>query len=30
MQADGDLISSAADWRFTLRPAAVRLIGRWS
>ena len=30
MQADGDLISSAVDWRFTLRPGAVRLIGRWS
>jgi diacylglycerol kinase family enzyme len=30
MQADGDLIGSAPDWRFVLRPAAVRLIGRWS
>ena len=29
MQADGDLIGSAPDWRFVLRPAAVRLIGRW-
>ena len=30
VQADGDLIGSAAEWRFALRPAAVRLIGRWS
>jgi diacylglycerol kinase family enzyme len=30
VQADGDLIGSAADWRFGLRPRAVRLIGRWS
>ena len=30
VQADGDLIGSAPDWRFTLRPQAVRLIGRWS
>jgi len=30
VQADGDLIGSASDWRFGLRPRAVRLIGRWS
>ena len=30
VQADGDLIGSRPDWRFGLRPQAVRLIGRWS
>jgi diacylglycerol kinase family enzyme len=30
VQADGDLIGSSSDWRFVLRPRAVRLIGRWS
>jgi diacylglycerol kinase (ATP) len=30
VQADGDLIGAAEAWRFTLRPEAVRLIGRWS
>lgn len=30
VQADGDLIGSSPDWRFALRPRAVRLIGRWS
>jgi diacylglycerol kinase (ATP) len=29
LQADGDLLGSAATWSFTVRPAAVRLIGRW-
>jgi diacylglycerol kinase family enzyme len=30
VQADGDLIGASAEWRFGLRPRAVRLIGRWS
>ena len=30
VQADGDLIGSSTEWRFGLRPQAVRLIGRWS
>jgi diacylglycerol kinase family enzyme len=30
VQADGDLIGERTGWRFGLRPAAVRLIGRWS
>jgi diacylglycerol kinase family enzyme len=30
VQTDGDLIGSKAEWRFELRPGAVRLIGRWS
>jgi diacylglycerol kinase family enzyme len=30
VQADGDLIGERTGWRFELRPAAVRLIGRWS
>ena len=30
VQADGDVVGSAAAWTFELRPAAVRLIGRWS
>jgi diacylglycerol kinase family enzyme len=29
VQADGDLIGEATSWTFELRPAAVRLIGRW-
>jgi diacylglycerol kinase family enzyme len=29
VQADGDLVGLAAAWTFELRPAAVRLIGRW-
>ncbi|HEY8170686.1 MAG TPA: diacylglycerol kinase family protein [Candidatus Limnocylindria bacterium] len=29
VQADGDLVGQATAWRFELRPAAVRLIGRW-
>lgn len=29
VQADGDLIGEALEWHFTVRPAAVRLIGRW-
>jgi len=29
VQADGDLIGEAAEWRFAVSPAAVRLIGRW-
>lgn len=28
-QADGDPLGSRASWQFTVRPAAVRLIGRW-
>ena len=30
LQVDGDRIGSNAEWRFGLRPRAVRLIGRWS
>jgi diacylglycerol kinase family enzyme len=30
LQADGDLIGSSTEWRFGLRPKAVRIIGRWS
>ena len=30
VQADGDLIGARAAWHFQVRPAAVRLIGRWS
>ena len=30
VQADGDVIGSRPAWHFALRPAAVRLIGRWS
>jgi diacylglycerol kinase (ATP) len=30
VQADGDAIGSADAWTFEIRPAAVRLIGRWS
>jgi diacylglycerol kinase (ATP) len=29
VQADGDLVGAREAWRFALRPAAVRLIGRW-
>jgi hypothetical protein len=29
-QADGDVIGARATWTFEIRPAAVRLIGRWS
>jgi diacylglycerol kinase (ATP) len=29
VQADGDLIGSAEAWTFEVRPAAVRMIGRW-
>ena len=29
VQADGDHIGEAEEWTFEVRPAAVRLIGRW-
>ncbi|HSM17102.1 MAG TPA: hypothetical protein VK845_08940, partial [Gemmatimonadales bacterium] len=29
LQADGDAIGRRTEWSFRLRPAAVRLIGRW-
>ena len=29
VQADGDLVGERDSWQFSLRPAAVRLIGRW-
>ena len=29
VQADGDVIGRRPEWRFSIRPAAVRLIGRW-
>ena len=29
VQADGDLVGESAEWHFELRPAAVRLIGKW-
>ncbi len=29
IQADGDLVGESAEWHFELRPAAVRLIGKW-
>jgi len=29
VQADGDVIGRRPEWRFEIRPAAVRLIGRW-
>jgi diacylglycerol kinase (ATP) len=29
VQADGDLIGRRTEWRFGIRPSAVRLIGRW-
>ena len=30
VQADGDVLGASAAWTFEIRPAAVRLIGRWS
>ena len=30
VQADGDVIGARPSWTFEIRPAAVRLIGRWS
>jgi diacylglycerol kinase (ATP) len=30
VQADGDVIGARDSWSFEVRPAAVRLIGRWS
>jgi diacylglycerol kinase family enzyme len=30
VQVDGDVIGTRADWRFEVRPQAVRLIGRWA
>ncbi len=29
LQADGDVIGARESWTFAIRPAAVRLIGRW-
>jgi len=29
LQADGDVIGEAVEWQFAIRPAAVRVIGRW-
>jgi diacylglycerol kinase family enzyme len=29
LQADGDLLGERTEWRFEIRPAAVRLIGHW-
>lgn len=29
LQADGDLMGERTEWRFEIRPAAARLIGRW-
>jgi hypothetical protein len=29
VQADGDVIGRRVEWRFGVRPAAVRLIGDW-
>ena len=29
VQADGDVIGKRSEWRFGVRPAAVRLIGDW-
>jgi diacylglycerol kinase family enzyme len=29
VQADGDHMGEAAEWQFEVRPAAVRLIGKW-
>jgi diacylglycerol kinase family enzyme len=29
VQADGDVIGARAEWSFAIRPAAVRIIGRW-
>jgi diacylglycerol kinase (ATP) len=30
LQGDGDLLGERTEWRFEIRPAAARLIGRWS
>lgn len=30
VQADGDVLGERRDWRLEVRPAAVRLIGRWA
>lgn len=30
VQADGDLVGARPSWTFEIRPAAVRLIGRWA
>ncbi len=30
VQTDGDVIGEAPEWRFEVRPSAVRLIGNWS
>jgi diacylglycerol kinase family enzyme len=30
VQADGDVVGNESAWSFEIRPAAVRLIGRWS
>lgn len=30
LQADGDLLGERTEWRFEIRPAAARLIGRWA
>jgi diacylglycerol kinase (ATP) len=30
VQADGDVVDARPSWTFEIRPAAVRLIGRWS
>ena len=30
VQADGDVVGASTSWSFEIRPAAVRLIGRWS
>ena len=30
VQTDGDVLGTADEWRFEIRPRAVRLIGRWS
>ena len=30
VQADGDVLDARASWTFEIRPAAVRLIGRWA
>lgn len=29
VQADGEVIGEAVEWQFAVRPAAVRLIGKW-
>jgi len=29
LQADGDVVGEAEEWNFAIKPAAVRLIGRW-